>query len=159
MSRIEEMIFKIKKICAAKNMRIACAESITGGNLSYAFTKIEGASEYFKASIVAYTDEMKLSLLKINPETIKKHTSVSKETCEEMARNICKLTNADIGLAATGYAGPDKDNTKTGNVFIGICLRGQTRVWRLKLNGNRRQIQNQTTIEILNRLIELIEEK
>lgn len=152
MKPIKQIVQDIKRICISKGITIACAESITGGLLSYTFIKYPQASDYLKGSIVAYNDEIKASLLGINPELIKTHTAVSKEVAISMAKAAKAKFNANIGLSTTGYAGPDKDRKKTGTVFIAIATDKNNIVKRLKFSGTRMQIQ-QRTVETLLRIL------
>ncbi len=143
MDNITEIIFKIKEICREKAIYISCAESITGGLLSYAFTKYPGASTYFKGSVIAYTNEIKTSVLKVKKQTLNKYGAVSKETCVEMSAGALRAFNSQLSIAATGYAGPDAEGEKTGTVFIAVNFKGLAICKKYKFKGTRMQIQKQ----------------
>ena len=126
-----------------KNFTMSCAESCTGGMLSSRVTDVPGSSAYFKGSIVSYTNEIKKSLLNVNAETIEKFSDVSKETALEMAANVRKIFNTDVGVSITGIAGPtgSTENKPVGLVYVGISGPHGDEVEILRLNGNRVEIK------------------
>lgn len=106
-----------------KQLKIAFAESMTGGLLSSMLTDVPGASDVFELAIVCYSNEMKEKLLKISPEVIEKHGVVSKEVAEAMAINIKKLAHSDIGIGITGNAGPTAlADSVVGQVWVGVVF-------------------------------------
>lgn len=86
---------------------LALAESCTGGYIAHLITQIPGSSAYFKGGVVAYSNEVKVALLGVNPATLEAHGAVSTQTAAEMAEGVRKRLQADYGLATTGIAGPD----------------------------------------------------
>jgi nicotinamide-nucleotide amidase len=112
---------KLKK----QNLILALAESCTGGLLSQRLTDIPGSSAYTKTNIVAYANESKIQLLKINPALIERFGVVSEEVAIEMAEGIRELAKADIGLSITGIAGPDGGSKEKpiGTVYIAIAYK------------------------------------
>ncbi|MBN1149967.1 CinA family nicotinamide mononucleotide deamidase-related protein [candidate division WOR-3 bacterium] len=88
------------------SLTISVAESCTGGYISNMLTDVPGSSEYFKMSIVSYSDRSKNEILGVDPLIIQKHGSVSPVTAEKMAQNIRKISGSDIGMSSTGIAGP-----------------------------------------------------
>lgn len=119
-----------------KNLKIATAESCTGGLLSKLITDIPGASSVFECGICAYSNSVKEKLLTVSPRTLELHSAVSKETAMEMAANVRRLSDADIGLSTTGYAGPKnpKNSDETvGLVYIGLSNITKTTYVRLNL--------------------------
>jgi nicotinamide-nucleotide amidase len=89
-----------------KKYTISFAESCTGGSISAELTRISGASEVFKGSIISYSNEVKMNQLKVQKETLNNFGAVSKECVEEMVSGVQKLLNTDITLAVSGIAGP-----------------------------------------------------
>ena len=85
---------------------IAFAESCTGGFISYSIARIPGASDYFKGSVVAYQNEVKVNQLGVKEETLQQHGAVSEDTVKEMARGVRQRLGADVGIATSGIAGP-----------------------------------------------------
>lgn len=107
------------------NLTIATAESCTGGNIAHHLTLVPGSSDYFKGSIVAYSEKIKNDVLGVRKETISKYGVVSKETAEEMSQCARKLMNTDVAIATTGYAGPGggDETSQVGTVWISVAGR------------------------------------
>lgn len=122
-----------------KNLKIATAESCTGGLISKLITDIPGASLVFECGVCAYSNCIKEKLLYVSPKTLSAHTEVSKEVAMEMAANIKKIANADIGLSTTGYAGPKTSNLNenVGLVYIGLSNMTKTTYTHINLNSQQ----------------------
>lgn len=90
----------------AAGLRIALAESCTGGLVSAAITEIPGASDVFEASFVTYADESKLGLLGVSLDVLETFGAVSLAVGWAMARGAIEKTKADVAVAITGIAGP-----------------------------------------------------
>jgi nicotinamide-nucleotide amidase len=104
-------------------LTVDCAESCTGGLICKRLTDLPGASAHVLGGAVTYTNEMKKRFLGVGPETLETYTAVSEQTALEMAAGICRVTGADLGLAVTGYAGPDSSpEAPAGLIWIGVCL-------------------------------------
>jgi nicotinamide-nucleotide amidase len=101
--RFEQYIVEELK---AGNLTLSVAESCTGGGLGNRITNVPGSSEVFLGGVIAYSNELKMKLLGVSENTLKKHGAVSRETAKEMADGICRLTGSHIGVAVTGIAGP-----------------------------------------------------
>ena len=105
-----------------KKLKISFAESCTGGMLATAITSISGASKIFNLSLITYSNDAKINVLKVNKKIIQKYGAVSAECCEAMVKNLSKISKADVNVSITGIAGP-KGGTKTkpvGLVYIGV---------------------------------------
>lgn len=141
-SLAEELVKALKE----KKLTIAAAESLTGGMFQQEITAIPGTSAILKGGIVCYTNEVKHNVLKVEQETIDTHGVVSEQCAKELAENVAKLTNADIGISFTGVAGPDESEGKpVGTVFIGIFIKGKpVTAVRLNLSGTRNAIRVRT---------------
>jgi len=102
---------------------LAVAESCTGGKLGELVSSVSGASKYFAGGVVAYSNEVKLSQLKVKQSTLKEHGAVSEQTALEMALGARKLFNCDYALSITGIAGPEggTDEKPVGITFIGLA--------------------------------------
>lgn len=94
------------KLLTEKKLKIALAESCTGGLLAKKITDVDGASKVFECGIVCYSDRVKRHLVGVRSETIERFTAVSVKTAKEMASGIRQRTSADIGVGITGYASP-----------------------------------------------------
>jgi len=112
----------IGNILRQKKMRVAVAESCTGGRIAELITSVPGASEYFMGSVTAYSNQSKCDILGVNASSIKKHGAVSKEVAEQMATGVRKLFKADISVATTGIAGPSEGTPKkpVGTTWIAV---------------------------------------
>jgi PncC family amidohydrolase len=94
------------RLLLARGMRIAVAESCTGGLVMHWLTNVSGSSRYFLGGVVAYANEAKLQLLGVPQEMLAAHGAVSAETARAMAEGVRGLFGADVTLAVTGIAGP-----------------------------------------------------
>jgi nicotinamide-nucleotide amidase len=140
------LIKELSKLLKDKNMTISAAESLTGGMFQQELTNVPGASSFFKGGMVCYSNEAKLSLVKVKPETIEKYGAVSSECAEELATNAAALTGSDIGISFTGVAGPDSlEGHPPGTVFIGLHINGQpAHSEKLSLSGSRAAIRKRS---------------
>lgn len=105
-----------------KNLKIATAESITGGLVSKRITEVSGSSEIFECGICSYSNNIKHKVLGVSQETLDTFTEYSAETALEMARGVRKISGADIGIATTGIAGPNggTDEKPVGLVYVAV---------------------------------------
>ena len=106
-----------------KHLRLATAESCTGGLLSGRITAVSGASEVFDCGVCSYANEIKHRVLGVSEEILSTLGAVSAETALQMAQGEKRLANADIGASTTGIAGPTggTEETPVGLVYVGIC--------------------------------------
>jgi nicotinamide-nucleotide amidase len=137
-----ELVQKLKQ----QNKTIACAESLTGGLFQSMITAVAGASAVLKGGIVCYTNEAKEHLVDVSKKTLDTFGAVSEQCAKELAENVRKKLNADIGISFTGVAGPDSlEENPPGTVWIGISEKGkESKAVLLKLAGDRNQIRNRT---------------
>ncbi len=144
-----------------KNFTIAAAESCTGGLISSRITNIGGASEYFVAGLVTYSNKSKTSFLSVPEEVIGQHGAVSRETAQLMAEGVRNKTGADIGIAVTGIAGPlgGTPEKPVGTVFIGIAAKEISKVRNFLFAGNRLEIKQKTSDAALEFLKDYLEGK
>lgn len=120
-------------------LTLSAAESCTGGLIAKRITDIPGCSDVFFGGCVTYTNEVKQRLLGVSAETLDAHGAVSSETAIEMARGVRERTGSDIGISATGIAGPGggTDETPVGTVFLGISTKGGESYRKLSLSARR----------------------
>lgn len=153
-----ETVDLLRRYCLKNGLRIATAESCTGGRIAAFLTEQAGASAYFASGVVCYNDFAKAKLLDVSQELLERYTAVSVPVTECMARSVAKLLDASVGLATTGYFGPTvgNDGTPVGTVYIAIHIDDKTEVHQLLFSGSRASIAEQTVgaaIELLwNRL-------
>ena len=138
-----------------KKLKISFAESCTGGMLASKITSISGASKVFGLSLVTYSNQAKISFLKVNKSIIQKYGAVSSQCCEAMVKNLAKISKAQINVSITGIAGP-KGGTKTkpvGLVYIGVKNKNKVLITKnIFKQKSRKAIQNATvkrTLEII----------
>ena len=121
-----------------KGLTISVAESCTGGYLGKRITDVPGASSVFMGGFITYSDDMKIKLLGVNKETLLKHTAVSAEVAEEMARGTRAITGTDLAISLTGEAGPAPSTDKSvGTVFVGISTPEETYSIKLSISSRR----------------------
>jgi PncC family amidohydrolase len=97
---------QVGELLRRRGLRLAVAESCTGGLLAHRLTNVPGSSTYFVGGIISYAYEAKVRLLGVSWETLEKYGAVSRETVLEMAHGARRMLSADIGLSVSGIAGP-----------------------------------------------------
>ena len=136
-----------------KRIKVAIAESCTGGLISYNLSKTPGASKYFMMGVVSYSNKSKIDFLKVKQKTLTKFGAVSAETCKEMCKNLLKTSKTNIAISVTGIAGPDGGTKKKpiGLVYIGVCSKKKLEIIKFIFNKkfSRLNIQNQTLIKTI----------
>lgn len=106
----------------AKNWMIATAESCTGGMVGAAITDIPGSSTVYERGFITYTNDAKIELLGVRPETLTQYGAVSEETAQEMADGALAHSRADVAVSITGIAGPGGSEHKPeGRVCFGLA--------------------------------------
>ena len=134
--KLEEEVGELLK---SKNLSLSTAESCTGGGVAALVTSVPGSSEYFNGGIVAYSNEVKISLLHVSAETLERYGAVSQETVIEMVKGAMKALKTDCAVATSGIAGPGGGTVEkpVGLVYIGCYLNGKTTVKECRFTGNR----------------------
>ena len=142
----------------SKNLKIAVAESCTGGLISHRITNIPGSSDYFELGIVVYSNTSKMRLLGVPKIILESFGAVSQETAKAMAEGIKKSSGCQIGLAVTGIAGPGggTPSKPVGLVYIGLASNRSTIVREFRFQGLRQEIKNQSAEEALKLVLELL---
>lgn len=127
-AEIKEISQSIGEILRERNETMSTAESCTGGNIAASITAIAGSSDYFKGSIVAYSNEIKMKLLHVKETTLQKHGAVSEETVIEMAKGAMKSLNTDCAITTSGIAGPGGGSKEkpVGTVWIAATYKNRT---------------------------------
>lgn len=155
----EILVSKVLRYCMKEKLTLATAESCTAGLIAAAIGDIPGVSDIFFEGFVTYSNEAKEKNLGVPHDILEAHGAVSEETARAMAEGVCKCTGADIGISATGIAGPgggSKDKP-VGLVYIGVCIRGKTTVRKCLHKGSRSRVRHLTVLnafdEVRKRLI------
>lgn len=133
--KLEELVVKALK---KNNMKLATAESCTGGLISERITRVSGASEVFDCGVCSYSNAIKHKVLNVSEETLQILGAVSSETALQMAEGVRNLSSADIGVSTTGIAGPTGGTPEkpVGLVYMGICTKDKSYAIKLNLGGS-----------------------
>ena len=153
------LIKKIVSLLKRKKLKIALAESCTGGMLSSSITSINGSSKVFTMGLVAYSNQAKVNILKVPHKIIKKYGAVSVQCCVAMVNNLSKISQSKVCVSITGIAGPKGGSKKkpVGLVYIGVKIGKKVIVNKCNFkNKGRIFIQKQTVKKSLNLLVQLI---
>jgi nicotinamide-nucleotide amidase len=127
----------------AAGVRVATAESCTGGMVGSLLTELAGSSGYYVGGAVTYSDEEKVRQLGVAPETLAAHGAVSEPTVIEMARGIRARTGADLAIAISGVAGPGGGSAEkpVGTVWLALDGAGEASTFRMQWPGARDQVR------------------
>ena len=150
---------KIIKLLLDKSYKISFAESCTGGLLSNSFTSINGCSKVFSMGLITYSNQSKVTILKVPKNIIKKYGAVSKECCLSMVSNLSRISKSEITVSTTGIAGPSGgSNLKpVGLVYIGIKNGNKVKVHKFFFkNHGRLEFQKKTVKKTLNLILKNI---
>lgn len=146
------------KLLKDKCKTLSVAESCTGGYVSHQITSVPGCSDYFRGSVVAYSNSIKQKILGVSAKSLEEFGAVSEQIAREMATGVKNVFNTDFALATTGIAGPGggSEEKPTGTVWIAIA--GENNVWAAKFqfgNGREKNIvrSGQTALQMLRRAI------
>ena len=129
----------IGELLKKRKLTVSTAESCTGGSIAERLTSIAGSSEYFKGSIVAYSNEVKKDLLHVSSETLEKYGAVSEETVIEMVKGAMKALKTDCAVATSGIAGPGGGTPEkpVGTVWIAAGYKNEIRTYKQETNRGR----------------------
>ena len=150
---------KVVTILKRKNLTISFAESCTGGLLSSAITSVNGSSKVFSMGLVTYSNQAKMTVLKVHKKIIKKYGAVSIQCCLAMVNNLSRISKSKICISISGIAGPKGGSKQkpVGLVFIGIKVGKKVIVDKCNFkNKGRLFIQKQAVKKSLNLLIKLL---
>ncbi len=132
-------------------MKLATAESCTGGLIAQKITSVPGASECFDCGVVTYSNQQKHKLLGVSTETLEKFGAVSEQTALEMCKGVRTLAAADFGISVTGIAGPGGGTPQkpVGTVWIGICGENVHKAEKFIFDGDRTSVRESTAMTAL----------
>ncbi len=139
------LIYRLGLILKEKEMKLAVAESCTGGGFCWAVTCIPGSSTWFECGFITYSDSAKEELLGIDPKLIKQEGAVSEVVVREMAVGALKRSHADITLSITGIAGPSCGmfNKTAGTVWFGIAKKiGKVQCYKAHFDSGRKHVRD-----------------
>lgn len=141
------------------NLKIATAESCTGGLVAGLLCDISGISEFFEEGFITYSEHAKIKNLGVLQETLDSYGVVSCEVAEEMAMGACESANANCAIATTGIAGPTggTDENPVGTVCFACVVKNQVLTERMIFEGNRMEIRMQAAVFAIEMLCDYIE--
>ena len=143
----------------AQKLKLATAESCTGGMISAAFTDLSGSSDIFDRGFVTYSNEAKMDMLGVLQATLDAHGAVSEHTAKQMCEGALKNSLADITIAVTGIAGPSggSEDKPVGLVYIGLAKKNaDTQVFKHIFDGDRQAVRQQTVEQAITHLMDII---
>ena len=152
MSLNKTIVSMLKK----KKLKLAIAESCTGGLLSSAITSVNGSSKVFSMGLVTYSNQAKINILKVSSQVIKKYGAVSVQCCLAMVSNLSKISKSRVCVSITGIAGPKGGSKEkpVGLVFIGIKVGKKIIINKSNFKNKGRIFVQKSTVRKTLRLIE-----
>src|SRR5258706_4522560 len=149
----------IGNILHTRGLKLAAAESCTGGLIGNRITDVAGSSEYFLGSIVAYAYEVKVRLLDVSWDTLNKYGAVSRETVLEMARGVHQKIGGDVAMSVSGIAGPGggTPDKPVGTTWIGLIAKDGEWAKEFHFSGNREQNKSSAADASLQMLLDYLQ--
>ncbi len=160
----DELSALVVEALSKKGLKIATAESCTGGLISKMITDVSGSSSVFDCGICSYANNIKSKILGVKEETLMTYGAVSEKTAQEMARGVRLLSKADIGVSTTGIAGPmgGSQYKPVGLVYIGVSTEKGLKAFRVNMAQgkvpNRQRIRELASLCALYYALSEIEE-
>ncbi len=144
----------LAEVLNAHGKTVACAESCTGGRIAALLAKHPGSSRFFLGGVVAYSNDLKMKALDVQPSTLDAHGAVSEATVKEMLLGSLKISGADYAMATSGIAGPDggSEQKPVGTVWVAFGSREKHFAIQLQLGSNRERIVSVATLSAINLL-------
>ena len=163
----DSLEYQVGKLLIETDLKLAVAESCTGGLLCDLLTNIPGASTYFLGGIVSYTNEAKQNLLNVQKKTLEEHGAVSAETVIEMARGVrtqfssAVSLNQIVGVSVSGIAGPGGGSPEkpVGLVWIGLSSHTKDHTWQFQWSGNRKENKMLSARAVLMILLQFLKKR
>ena len=142
-------------------LTVATAESCTGGLVGKMLTDTPGSSRCFLGGVVAYSDQVKIGLLHVDPQVIIEHGAVSAQAALQMADGVRNVIGSDIGISCTGIAGPGggTESKPVGLVCMALSAADDRAVEILMFRGDRDEIRHSSAKKLLTMLKEYLEKK
>ena len=150
---------EIGEMLNKRGLTLGTVESATGGLISHLITSVSGSSDYYKGSIISYSNEIKVKLAGVNSDTLEKFGAVSSQVAAEMADGGRRALEVDICIADTGIAGPAgaTENKPVGLFYLGLSHKNVTHTRKHIFRGNRQENKEQAASAALGWLKEFLE--
>jgi PncC family amidohydrolase len=157
----ENLETQIGQLLREKGLKIATAESFTGGLIGYRITSIPGSSDYYIGGVNAYAYEAKVALLGVSWDTLKRYGAVSREVVLEMAVGARERLTADIAISVSGIAGPGGGlpNKPVGTAWVGLTAQSGKWARRFHFPGDRQEVRDAGAQAALQLLFEYLKGK
>ncbi|WP_432734729.1 CinA family protein [Maridesulfovibrio sp. FT414] len=157
---IDSIVPAIGEILVKKGWTLGTAESCTGGLVAATLTDFSGSSAWFSGAVVAYSNEIKMSLLHVPEEAIMEHGAVSEATVRAMAEGVCRTLGTDAGVSLSGIAGPTggTPDKPVGTVWMGWHVHGKTHAECFLFSGNRMEVKQQSLEKALEHLLNYLKQ-
>lgn len=141
-----------------KRETLSTAESCTGGLVAGTIVNVSGASSVFNEGYITYANASKIKILGVGEDVLQTYGAVSKECAKAMAEGCAKNANAQLGLSATGIAGPDGGTKEkpVGLVYLGCYYKGETVVEKHIFSGNREEIRRQSVSKVIDLALNIV---
>lgn len=153
-----EYASELIKTLKSRGLKLATAESCTGGGIGQALTSVSGSSAVYLGGVISYDNSVKELLLGVPHEILLTVGAVSEETAVAMAKGVRKLLRADLAVSVTGIAGPNADGTNkpVGLVYVAVASESQTIVSENHFSGDREAVREQTIVKALQMVLQMI---
>lgn len=148
---------KLLEICRNKNLKLATAESCTGGLIAALLTEISGSSDVFECGFITYSNASKIKLLGVDAQLIERYGAVSEQVASAMAQGVIAKTGVDVAVAVTGIAGPSGGTPQkpVGLVYIAIANKNNVICEQNIFIGNREQVRLSSVAKAFEMLLEI----
>lgn len=150
----------VGKMLRERGLKLATAESCTGGYMAHRITSVAGSSDYFVGSVIAYANEVKMQVLGVKAETLDTHGAVSEQTVIEMAEGAVKVLSANIAISISGIAGPGggSDTKPVGLAWIAVSNGQVTKTFSIRAGKDRDKNIQYFTVHALNQLRQFLKQ-
>ena len=150
--------YRIFELLKKYHYTLTTAESATGGMIASTLINVPGISAFFTEGYVTYSNEAKVKMIHVKPETIERYGVVSAETAADMAVSAARTADTDAALSVTGVAGPDggTDEKPVGLVYVSCCMKDDVMVEECHFHGTRQEIREHAALAALDLLRRMI---
>lgn len=154
----DDLCRRLADLLKARGQMMAVAESCTGGLVAAACTNLSGSSDWFERGFVTYSNAAKSELLGVDPQQIEAQGAVSEVVARAMAFGAVRHSQAQVGVAVTGVAGPTGGSAEkpVGTVWFGFSVDGLLHSEMRRFDGDREAVREATVRHALQRVIELL---
>ncbi|MBR3792164.1 MAG: CinA family protein [Clostridia bacterium] len=155
---MEDTAKKLVELLKEKGLKIASAESCTGGLFAKLITDVPGSSVVLDESYVTYANEAKTKILGVKKETLEKYGAVSEQTVYEMVSGLYKVSKSDVCVVFSGIAGPDggTEEKPVGTVFSALSINGEITTYKSLFKGSRDEVRHSACFEMIERIMSLV---